>query len=560
MFRRKPLSGNGSFSHRVRALNLRRLEQEEFDLLVIGGGITGAGIARDAAMRGMKAALIEKGDFASGTSSKSSKLIHGGLRYLKQLDLRLVKESLSERGRLLSLAPHLVHPIPFLIPIYSGWMERLELSIGLSGYDLLAGERSLGRHRHLSSEEVLAEEPLLRKDHLSGGFVYHDCLVDDARLTLITAKSAHEHGAVVANYTRATGLLKETGPMHQVRFREVFTGRQGLIRARVVVSAVGPWTDEVRRLLDQPEPVLRPTKGVHLVFPRDLLGVSQVVVIPAPDKRMVFLVPRDEFTYVGTTDTDYAGSPDKVLVEAEDVHYLLDAIRGFFPSVNIGPADIVSSWAGLRPLLEEEGDPSRVSRDYYTFFNDEGTAAIVGGKLTTYRIMAKRLIDQLLEHYDQRLPGSFRPCRTAETPLAGGEIGGFSVYLKAESPGLTSRWGLSEETVENLIRSYGRNHLDILALGIGDRKLLEPLGSGCRVLKAEVVYAVEDEMALTLEDFMSRRTGLMHFDSRAGLAVVDAAAGLMGALLGWKRSRRKMEIHKYREAVKEMFHFKADFL
>jgi len=554
MFRRKPKSYGGSFSHQTRGINLKRLVQEDFDITIIGGGITGVAVARDAAMRGMKVSLIEKGDFAGGTSSKSSKMIHGGLRYLKQLNIRLVKESLFEREKLLYLAPHLVHPAPYLIPIYSGWMEQTELHIGLTGYDFLANKSSLSRHRKLSLEEVLREEPLLSKDHLSGGFVYYDCLVDDARLTLATIKSAHEHGAVVANYIEAIGFDIETESRHEVTFREVSTGNEGKIRARVVVVAVGPWTDKLLQIHDHPGPSLRLTKGIHLVFPRKRLNVHKVVVLPTEDKRMIFVVPLGEFSYVGTTDTDYTGSFETILVEAEDVRYLLDALNQSFPSLNLSPTDILSSWAGIRPLLKEEGAPSKVSRDYYIVLYDDGSAIITGGKLTTHRTMAKNLIDQILLQYAHRLDENFQQCRTDEIPLVGGEMADFPSYLKAQSLGLMGRWNLPPITVEHLIKSYGRNHMDILAMGLKDRKLLEPLGTGCPVIKAEAIYAVEEEMALTLEDFMSRRTGLMYFNGKQDLAV--AAAKLMGKTLGWSYRRRKAEIRRYQDAAQKMFHFR----
>ncbi len=546
---------SGFFSHRTRKNNLKRMGREAFDLAIIGGGITGAAIARDAAMRGLKVALMDKGDFASGTSSKSSKMIHGGLRYLKQLDIGLVKESLAERENLLHLAPHLVRPAPYLIPIYSGWRGRLELHIGLFGYDFLASGSSLGRHRDLSAEEVLREEPLLRQENLSGGFIYYDCLVNDARLTLAVAKSAHEKGAVVSNYTRAIDLDSHKKDLNEIRFREVLKGKEGVMRARVVVVAAGPWTEELLRLHGHPGPSLRPTKGVHLVFSRSRLKTNKIVVAPTEDKRMLFVVPLGEYSYVGTTDTDYTGSLDNVLVEAADVLYLLDALNQCFPSLNLVPADIVSTWAGLRPLLMEKGDPSNVSRDHDISLYDDGVAVITGGKLTTHRTMAEGLIDQLLERYDNRLEGDYQPCSTAETPLVGGEMTDFPSYLKAQSLGLKNRWGLSHATTEHLIHSYGRSHMEILSLGLRDRSLLDPLGPGCSVIKAQVIYGVEDEMALTLEDFMIRRTDLLYFNRDPAVEVI--AARLMGKALGWSRARRKAEISKYREKVREMFHFKS---
>jgi glycerol-3-phosphate dehydrogenase len=545
----------GSFSHRTRAINLSRMQREEFDLTVIGGGVTGAAIARDAALRGMKVALIEKGDFASGTSSKSSKMIHGGLRYLKQLDIGLVKESLSEREKLLHLAPHLVHAAPYLIPIYSGWKGRLEHQLGLFGYDLLAGGSSLPRHRDLSREKTLEEEPLLRQENLSGGFIYYDCLVNDARLTLALIKSAHEQGASVANYTQAIELNTDNESHREVRFREVMTGREGIIRTRVIVSAVGPWTGELFKLHRLSGPPIRPTKGVHLVFPGERLQVNKIVVLPTADNRIIFVVPLGEFAYVGTTDTDYTGSLDNVLVESDDVSYLLDALNKCFPSLHLGPEDIVSTWAGLRPLIMEEGDPSKVSRDYYIALYDEGVAVIAGGKLTTNRTMAESIIDQVLEHYGHSLQGDFRPCTTAEVPLTGGEMSDFPSYFRAQFLGLEGRWGLSATNVEHLLHSYGRNHMQILALGLHDPKLLKPLGPNCRVLRAQVIYGVEDEMALTLEDFMSRRTDLLHFNGEGKLEKV--VAKLMAKSLGWSRARRRDEINRYRQRVKEMFHFRS---
>jgi glycerol-3-phosphate dehydrogenase len=270
---------------------------------------------------------------------------------------------------------------------------------------------------------------------------------------------------------------------------------------------------------------------------------------------MIFVVPLGEFSYVGTTDTDYRGSLDKVLVESEDVEYLLDALNKCFPSLNLGMADIVSSWAGLRPLMMEEGDPSKLSREHYISLDDDGLAIIAGGKLTTHRLMAKRLIDQLLERYDHFPARDFKPCSTDEVPLTGGEMRYFPPYFRAQFLGLQKRWSLSLASIEHLIRTYGRNHMDILALGLRDRTLLEPLRKGCRVIKAQVLYAVEDEMALTLEDFMNRRVDFLHFNDQPGLDRV--VAKIMGKALGWGRARRRAEINRYRQTVNEMFHFRT---
>ena len=353
------------------------------------------------------------------------------------------------------------------------------------------------------------------------------------------------------------GPGQETDHVRRTRFRDVLTTNEGMIRSRVVVAAAGPWTDEVLRRYGHPEPMIRATKGVHLVFQRERLNVKNVVVVPTADKRMIFVAPRDEFTYVGTTDTDYRDSLESVLVKDADVDYLLDTLNDCFPSLNLGVADIISSWAGLRPLLREEGDPSKVSRDYQIALYEHGLAVIAGGKLTTYRTMAESLIDQVVDRYKHRLQGNVQPCRTAEAALVGGEMADFPSYLRAQSLGLINRWGLSQSTVEHLIKSYGHNHMEILALGLTDHKLLEPLGPDVPIIKAEVVYAVEDEMALTIVDFMGRRTGLMLFDVERGLPVVETVVKIMGKQLGWGRTRRNAEIQKYRQAVQEMFIFRS---
>jgi glycerol-3-phosphate dehydrogenase len=546
----------GSFSFRTRRDNLAQLQDGVYDLAVVGGGITGAGIARDAAMRGMRVALIEQADFASGTSSRSSKLIHGGLRYLKQLEIGLVKESLAERETLLHIAPHLVQPLAFLIPNYAGLIERLELRIGLHGYDLLMGASSLGRHRQLSTEDVLQQVPMLRNNHLTGGFLYYDCLVDDGRLTLATIQSAHQYGAKVANYARAIGLDGANDRHYRVTFEEVQTRAVGEIRARVVVAAVGPWLDRFLQMRDHSERLLRPTKGVHLVFPARRLRVDKAVVLPTEDDRIVFVVPRGEFVYAGTTDTDYVGSFDAVPVEAHDVRYLLNVLNDVFPKLRLQDTDIVSSWAGLRPLLRGGGPPSKVSRDYHIAFFEDGLTCIAGGKLTTYRAMAEDLVDRVLQHFAERMQARFPSSRTRQTPLSGGEMGDFNAYLQAQSRGLTGAWGFTPSTAEGLLHTYGSRHMDLLAWGCREPSLLKPLGPSCPVIKAQVVHAVEEEMALTLEDFMARRTGLMHFSAEHGMDVVEEVARLMGGRLKWSRARRRDEIRLYERCVAEMLAFR----
>jgi glycerol-3-phosphate dehydrogenase len=291
------------------------------------------------------------------------------------------------------------------------------------------------------------------------------------------------------------------------------------------------------------------------VFPAERLRIRHAVVISNYDKRFLFAVPHGEFAYVGTTDTDYTGSLEEIPVEAGDVDYLIDALNRFFPHANLTPTDVVSAWAALRPLLREEGLPSKISRDYHMDMSEDGFTLIAGGKLTTYRLMAENLLDRVIEHYSDRFGGQFQPCHTADSALTGGETTDFSSYLRTQMDAMTGYWRLETQTAERLIKNYGSHHMAILALGSRDRQLLDPIHREVPMLRAEVVYAVEEEMALTLADFMCRRVDLMHFDRKHGLAVVERVAAIMGRLLGWSRRHRRTEIGRYRQAVERMLQF-----
>ncbi|RMD94802.1 MAG: glycerol-3-phosphate dehydrogenase, partial [Calditrichaeota bacterium] len=548
----------GSFSHKTRAANLERMANESFDLVVIGGGITGAGIARDAALRGLKVALLEKGDFASGTSSKSSKMIHGGLRYLKQLDLKLVKESLHEREILLHLAPHLIHATPYLIPSYKGRLEKIEYHIGMIGYDLLASSKSIAHYQTLSPEQVTEQEPNLKKQGLRGGFIYYDCLVNDARLTLATIKSAAEQGAVVANYVECVGMMMEDHRIRGVQFRDVLGDRRGTLNAQVVVNATGPWTDRILGLAGAGDPLLRPTKGIHIVVLREKLPVRHIVVLSTHDERMIFVVPLGEFTYIGTTDTDYDGPLDEVFAERAEVQYLLENVNACFENLALDAADVISTWAGLRPLVKEEGSPSSISRDYEIVFDDKGLVTIAGGKLTTYRSMAKTLLDETLQRFADRFSKPASACRTDTVPLYGGEIADFAKYVDGETRGWGPLWELPKAALQRLIQNYGTDYHKVLALALENRAWLQPLVPGCRVLKGEVLYAVAQEMAMTVEDFMARRTDLQHFDTSRGLAAVDEVAELMAQLLGWTDAEKNRQLEIYRRKVAKMMAFQSE--
>ncbi|MGH7699845.1 MAG: glycerol-3-phosphate dehydrogenase/oxidase, partial [Gemmatimonadales bacterium] len=371
---------------------------EPVDLLVIGGGITGAGIARDAALRGIRTALVEKGDWGGGTSSHSSRLIHGGLRYLEQREFRLVAEASRERRILLRIAPHLVRPISFLFPVYRGSrVTAWKLRAGLWLYDLLAAFRNVRSHRWLRPRRVRREEPGLKDKDLVGAALYYDAQADDARLVLATVRSAARAGALAANYAEAIGLAKPDGQVRGATVRDALAGVTRTVRALVVVNATGPWTDVLRRL-DDPwaEPLLRLTRGAHVAVPRARLGQRHAVTVFSPiDGRVMFVLPWGDLSYIGTTDTDDAGPPDDVRATAEDVVYLLRSANAFFPNARLGPGDVISTWAGLRPLLAPARavSASEVSREHRIVESAAGLLTIAGGKLTTHRVMGRDVAD-----------------------------------------------------------------------------------------------------------------------------------------------------------------------
>jgi glycerol-3-phosphate dehydrogenase len=534
---------------------LERLEGETFDIAVIGGGITGAGIARDAALRGLSVALIEKGDFASGTSGRSSRLIHGGLRYLRHGQMRLVREALRERGLLLRLAPHLVRPVPIVLPLYEDSHHRpLRLRFGLVGYDLLAGGLGIGRHRGLSPEKTLEAEPQVRAEGLLVAFRYFDAVTDDARLTLAVALSAVRLGAAAVNYVEAVGLEKTGERIAGVHYRDLVGGGQGTVRARAVVSAAGPWTNEVRALAGASS-LLRPTKGIHVVVPRARLAINAVVAF-GWGGRDLFAMPHGEHTYIGTTDTDYADDPGGAEADHEDVAYVLEAANGAF-TTGLSMSDVVSTWAGVRPLIQEEGAPSSVPRDYDILDGPPGLYTICGGKLTTFRAMAEQLVDHVIER--EGVGFSRRParCRTARKPLPGGGVADFPRYEKEAVAALREGWQIDEEAAKRLVTVHGTEHVRVLSHAVREPDLLEPLGPGCPVLAVEAVHAARQEMAVTLEDFLRRRSDLMLFGEEGARALADEAARLMGRVLGWSRKETSCQLVAYWEAVARMMAFRS---
>jgi len=529
------------------------MAHEPVDLLVIGGGITGAAIARDAALRGFRTALVEKGDFGSGTSSVSSRLIHGGLRYLEQYDLHLVLEASRERRVLLRIARHLVHPLPFLFPVYRGArVPAWKLRCGLWLYDLLAAFRNVRLHRWLGRKATLRLEPGLRERDLRAAGLYYDAQTDDARLVLATMRSAAQAGALVASYAEAVSLLKPDGLVRGATVRDLLGEETRVVRALVVVNACGPWVDAVRRL-DAPDadPLLRLTKGAHVAVPRQRLGNTHAVTLTSPiDGRVMFVLPwaDSDQSYIGTTDTDEDVSPDEVRATAEDVIYLLRSANAFFPQARLSPNDVVATWAGLRALLRPDGNlaPSQVSREHRITESASGLLTIAGGKLTTHRAMAQELVDRVaarLRALDGR-PRAPRP-PTHRLPLPGGETTDLEGLIKA-----AVERGASDATARHLVGTYGSEAAAVLNLVDKDRALGGRIVAGRPELWAEVVHAVEREMAVRLSDVLVRRLHLFYKTRDQAVPASSAVADRLAAALGWDGARRAEEVAAYLHLVK----------
>ena len=523
-----------------RASALRRLAEERFDVLVVGGGITGAGVALDAATRGFRTALVERHDFASGTSSKSSKLVHGGLRYLQQREVRLVYENLAERRIALRNAPHLVRVLPFLIPLLTRdglFNRKLARAFGsaLWMYDLTGGLRIGKMHRRVSKEAARAHMPTLPADRLSGAYIYYDARTDDARLTLALCRTAAAHGATVANYAGVTGLLKDQhGKVRGARIEA--DGAEMEIQAAAVVNATGVWADEVRSLDEGADPhSMRPAKGIHIAVPWSKVRNDIAAIVPVPkDRRSVFVVPWGDLTYVGTTDTDYDGPIDDPQCTPEDVAYLLRAINAAV-SEPLTESDVVGTWAGLRPLSRSASNErtADLSRRHAVRRSESGVVTVTGGKLTTYRRMAADAVDVVGSFLGKR-----KRCRTKRLTIVGGE--GFTAPAEALEPSthehLAGRFGTEADAVQELIDT--------------DPDLGASLVPGLPYLRAEAVFAARHEMATMLDDVLSRRTRARLLARDASARAADDVARLLGEELGWSDVERIRQVEEYRAAVK----------
>ena len=533
------------------------------DLVVIGGGISGAGIARDAARRGLKVALVEMNDLAFGTSSRSSKLVHGGLRYLEHYEFSLVFEAVSERRILLDIAPHIVNPLGFLFPVYEDSKRKLWfINAGMWVYEGLSLFRSPKRHQSLSRAEVTELEPLLESKGLTGAPLYYDCATDDARLTVETALDAAQHGAVIATWSKVVSFLKdENGRVTGVAVKDAHTGALKEVRAHAVVNATGPWTDRTVAMSRPPTsgPLLRPTKGVHIVVPAAKLPVSHAVVCSHPkDSRVLFAIPWGECTYVGTTDTDYEGDPADVCADADDIAYLLDATRAYFPETSVGPDDVLATWAGLRPLMAPVGhgadvSESSVSREHQIVIGQDGLITIAGGKLTTYRRMAGEVVDTAIKmlRLSNRLPDDLVEAQTDQHPLPGAVGWPEDDDHAAVGRQVRAAAGqvISEEVAQHLANTYGMRALQIAAKIREDHQLAEPLVPGRCEVMAQVVWAAEEEFADSVSDVLIRRTQLYYRDVDQGLGAAGAVAQRLASILGWSPERSAASVEEYQAGV-----------
>ena len=507
-------------------------------------------MARDAAMRGLRTALVEKDDFASGTSSRSSRLVHGGVRYLEHGDLRLVFEASHERRMLRRLAPHLVRPLAFTWPVYAGArIARWKLAAGLTLYDLLASFRNVARHERLTAAAVLRREPRLLSRELRGGARYWDALTDDARLTLATVRSAAAAGATVVNHVRVTTLVRDGSRVAGARVRDAVDGGELEVRARVVVNATGPWSDETERLAGAAaSSAVHGSKGVHLLVPRERVGNEAALTLLTPqDGRVFFVLPAGDFAIIGTTDTFEPADPDEVRASSRDVDYLLESANHFFPSAQLGRDDVITAWAGLRPLVASDasaGDPGAVSREHAVTEHVPGLVRVTGGKLTTYRVMARDAVDAVQRSLGVRVTRS----PTADTPLVGG---GLTDPLKAIGAATTL---IGDAPVAGrLVHAHGDQWREVWAMAEREPAMRERLEPTRPYVLAELRWAVDQELALTLADLLVRRLPIAFETRDHGRAVARRVAPLVAGWLGWDPDRREAELERYDAEVARLF-------
>ncbi|MGL1884874.1 MAG: glycerol-3-phosphate dehydrogenase/oxidase [Reichenbachiella sp.] len=527
-----------------RTQTLHSLQNEYFDIIIVGGGITGAGIALDAVTRGLKVALIEKEDFASGTSSKSTKLIHGGLRYLKQMEFSLVREVGQERAILHTLAPHLVRPEKMLFPlIKDGNYGKIMTSVGLMVYDVLADVEKEDQRKMLSPEETMALEPLLDQEIIEGGGIYAEYQTDDFRLVVENIKAAKREGARILNYVSCEEFLEKAGKICGIEAKDQQTGKSFQLYSDYVINAAGPWVDKIRGLQETVKgKKLHLTKGVHLVVPFEKLPIQQSVYFDVSDGRMIFAIPKKDVTYIGTTDTTYTQDPKTVTTELSDIEYLLKAVNDNFPSINLTIEDVKSSWAGLRPLIEEEGkSASEISRKDEIFVSEKGLVSIAGGKLTGYRKMAKRVVNEVLEIRFDKSAKNIPKCKTKKYRLPGNGFKSTKSVLKYKKTLEESHASLDAREVSYLVDLYGNQTEEII--GLYENR------EDKSILLAELDFSVHQEDTLHLSDFFIHRTGRLFFDVDSVNENLELIASNMQQILGWSDDIKAKEIENMKQHV-----------
>lgn len=530
-----------NFSNLNRQEIVTKLKTQIFDVLVIGGGITGAGIALDAASRGMNTALVEMQDFSSGTSSRSTKLVHGGLRYLKQFEVKMVAEVGKERSFVYENGPHVTTPEWMILPLYKkGTYGKISTSLGLRLYDYLAGVKKNERRKMLSKEETLRLEPLLKKEELIGSGFYVEYRTDDSRLTIEVLKAAFDHGALAINYTKVAAFIYENERIVGAHVLDQLSSEAYEIRARVVVNATGPWVDSIRELdHSRTGKMLRLSKGSHIVINQLRFPLRQAVYFDTPDGRMVFAIPRDGKVYVGTTDTFFEDDAKSPFITDNDCEYIINAINFMFPSIQIKLKDIESSWAGVRPLIFEKGkNPSEISRKDEIWQSHSGLITIAGGKLTGYRKMAETIVDQIVNNLSKKKKISYPSCLTKNLPISGGRVGGslyFQKYIELQV-NQGEKLGLEKEDATHLAKMYGSNASRLFELIPESRELAIKFGIPIR-LALKLLYAIQHEMVSSPLDYFFRRTGELLFDIKLVENYKYNVTNLMAKVFQWNKSQ-----------------------
>ena len=541
-----------TFSKRERDRNLKTLQEEVFDLVIVGGGIMGAGMARDASSRGMKVALVEAKDFAFGTSSRSSKLIHGGLRYLENFNFSLVFEALSERAVLFKIAPHLVHPLRFLIPVYrNSRVGYWKLLAGLWFYDLLALLETPKMHESLSKSEVNQRAPGLKSSELIGAVEYSDAYTDDDRLVIETLRDAHRRGTLASNYLKMVSAQVDShGLVHWIQVRDELSGNCFKVCGRQYVSGVGPWTDFLGRAIDKKwKSKLRPTKGIHLVFSKKTIPIEKAVVM-AVEERIIFVIPRHDMVIVGTTDTDYERNPEEVSVQAEDVDYLLKVLNQYFPYLQIREQDIVSSYSGVRPLVDDGSlSEGQTSREHSIFSHGPNLSFVAGGKYTTYRKISEEVIDHVLGKMNFEVAMGFGSSRTRQvlnpkiTP---------ALYQRSQTQvvNLAKQYGLQQWVVDNLVKRYGDEALWILEK---IRSEFQKYPADEALWMGEAAFAIEQTMCIHLVDFYWRRSHLFLAHRDHGHKYIRVISEVFAKYYDWSVDElEKQSNHLLKEIQKEL--------